>query len=441
ELYDPATETSMPAGPTQFQHFRNASATALDGPACRVDASADYCGDVLVVGNMRGCPELLALAPPQCPPHDHGSEIYDIQSGRWVATGLTKLHRSFARPVALDGPACRRGPAPAYCGNVLIAGGATGTDQMRTAEIFDPKATDPDTGRRGAYRAISQLTYLIHSEKAGVQLATHPSCSTPQPPGFCDKVLLAAELFDPATETFERTDSFPSAYVRNDGLLVEFTVLDGASCRVPAPPEYCGKVLMTGLRDPYLYDPVGATWSRTGPRLFPVPPEEVRDPSSFQLHNIWYDNATLINGPPCSGTAPPENCGRVVVGVTTRTGHPAPSEIYDPSRDVWLAGAPMSESRLGTSATRLDGAPCRQANAPNYCGAVLVAGGATLPSGSCCHTSTEMFRPWLPAPPGLPEIIVPDVIVPEIKVPDVKIPDLSTDPPPPGPQPLAPEQP
>ena len=114
--------------------------------------------------------------------------------GRWTETALPGRARSGHTATRLDGTACHpaTGMAPAWCGRVLVAGGASSSWQGSASyEIYDPA-----TGWRQPSDTMTAPRYG-HSATLlpdGTVLVAGGCCSTTAPPG----VLASAEIYDPA---------------------------------------------------------------------------------------------------------------------------------------------------------------------------------------------------------------------------------------------------
>ena len=207
-------------------------------------------------------------------------------------------------------------------GRVLVAGGRSEASIPRAAaELYDPASgTWTRTQSMGAARHGFTATLLL-SGKVLVAGGTGPNGT-----------LSSAELYDPASGTWSATGSM--AYARTfhtATLLPNGNVLvvggDGASATAE------------------LYDPASGSWSTAAPM------------ASARSHHT----ATLL-----------ANGKVLVVGG-------ASAELYDPVTNSWAAtGSPVTPRRFHT-ATRLSD------------GRVLVTGGSALPVGAL--TSTEIYDP------------------------------------------------
>ncbi|HUP68520.1 MAG TPA: IPT/TIG domain-containing protein [Acidimicrobiales bacterium] len=296
-LYDPETDKIVPTGSLGQARFSH-TATLLDGPACYgAGARPDFCGNVLVVGGSTSrFGQNLALASAElydpvtgewrsaaalgsCQPDpscvarglhtasllgdgrvlvagglsydDDQSDIqalastlvYDLRSGTWRPGPPLAVGRFAQSATVLDSPACAGAARPAYCGQVLVAGGVGGGgDQhlLRSAEVFDP-----------AVGAWAPTTTLPMDERAGhtaTVLEDGRVLFAGSARGFeffeSGDPSLSAELYDPANGRWGYTSFLGTARTMHTA-----TLLAGANCRRRADPatvDPCGSVLVTG---------------------------------------------------------------------------------------------------------------------------------------------------------------------------------------------------
>ena len=344
------------------------TATVLAGPACHTASAPSYCGKVLVAGGDAGNGGTSA-------------ELYDPSTGAWSLTGSMAVSRIGHTATALLGPECQSATPPAYCGKVLVAGGATSAS-LPSAELYDPASGQWSlTGSLNNPRSMHTATLL-----------TGAPCHAASVPTWCGKVLITggqapgttstaspfAELYDPAAGTW--TQSGAMATVRFDDTA---TQLDGPQCGSASPPVWCGRVLIAGgrtsvsagwLASAEVYNPATGTWAATGPL----------STSRFQ------HTASLLVAPPCTAASPPAYCGKVMVagGAGTSFADLPQSELYDPSSGTWSIGGSLNKTRRQHTATTL-------AN-----GEVLVAGGedpGSPTSGPRTISSAELYNPAIDA--------------------------------------------
>jgi hypothetical protein len=227
ELYDPAgggswTDTS---GPPSIKR-REASATRLDGPACRGATPPSYCGNVLVAGGKDEFGESATLA-----------ELYDPKADSFKPTAASmKTARRQHGAVLLDDAACHGASPPSYCGKVLVAGGFdTFGVPIASAELYDP-ANDSwsDAAPLHEFRARNNLVQLTDGrvlEPGGQDIAGHR--------------VEDAELYDPGSNTWNLTTTYPGNYPTIQTLLPDGRVL---------AIEAAGRTLPSG-EPGYLFDP------------------------------------------------------------------------------------------------------------------------------------------------------------------------------------------
>lgn len=333
-------------------------------------------------------------------------ETYQLGNPRkWTRTPPLNLERTYHTATVLDGPACRGTDPPAYCGNVLGAGGSD--DPRSEVYIYDQRSSTGTWSFTGALN--------MPRRRHTATLLDPGFCRAGAPPsGYpCGKVLVAggttssagttasSELFDPAatvsilpgssTSTTTTTivpvgvpvqgEVRPGRWTASGELTYPrsqhtATLLDGPACRGETPPSYCGKVLVVGG-----VGPVGST------EPVPVPPD-VPEPAPDQVEEPVERAADqMIQGPL------------------------ATAELYDPVTGAWAPAPDLPDTattadgaRFHHTATALDGPACRrqlspEETRPGYCGKVLIAGGRgarTNVSGTDNHSPTGSA--WLYEP-------------------------------------------
>ncbi|MCA1835031.1 MAG: IPT/TIG domain-containing protein, partial [Actinobacteria bacterium] len=211
------------------------------------------------------------------------------------------------------------------------------------------------------------------------------------------------------------------------------TLLDGPKCRASANvrPSYCGRVLIAGgttdfsprfpsgvagqgrdngfvesQRSAELYNPASGTGTSSQGSWSPA--------ASMSFPRAAH-TATLLDGGPCRGNAPPSYCGKVlVVGGSAGNGTEptATAELYDPAGTTtvngvtvagsWAPVGPLVAPRFEHTATLLDGPACRDGGGatPLYCGRVMVTGGTNYKGTTPPLASVEIYDPttavWTP---------------------------------------------
>ncbi len=195
EIYDPATGQFTAAGELDAG-FEPVSSTVLDD------------GSVLVVSDTQ-------------------ARIYDPSTGTFAPTGSPLESRRGHRAVLLED------------GRVLLVGGAGTSAQIdKTAELYDPATGDFSHTAGEHARNAAMFNHSVVRLNSGEVLicggydGSNGPSATPQ-----------CELFDPATGTFQLTDSMSRSRT-----LAAMSLL----------PD--GRVLIAGV-DPEIYDPTTETFS------------------------------------------------------------------------------------------------------------------------------------------------------------------------------------
>jgi WD40 repeat protein len=264
------------------------------------------------------------------------AELYDPTAGSFTATGtMTTARSSHTATLLAQGPAASNG-------KVLITGGSNGGFPLATAELFDPV-----TGTFTASGAMSELR-LEHTATLLANGKVLLACGT------ADNV---AELFDPSTGTFTPTTG---------GMLTP----GRWGCTATLLND--GTVLITGGRDDEnvfsggpintaeQFDPSTGTFTATGPM------------TQFRYGHT----ATLLNN------------GKVLLAGGFNGNSLQDAELFDPTTRTFSPTGLMSSPRANHTAALLND------------GTVLVAGGdnSTILSGGIAtaevfDTATNMFMP------------------------------------------------
>ena len=292
------------------------------------------------------------------------AELYDPTAGSFAATGtMTTARSSHTATLLAQGPAASNG-------KVLITGGSNGGFPLATAELFDPV-----TGTFTATGAMSEL----RSEHTATLLAN-------------GKVLLAcgtadniAELFDPATGTFAPTTSGMltpgrwgcTATLLNDGTVLitggrdDENVFSGGSINTaeqfdPATGTFTATGLMTQFRNGHT-----AALLNNGKVLLAggFNGNSLQDAELFDPTTRTFSPTGLMSSPRANHTAALLNDGTVLVAggdnSTILSGGVATAEVFDTATNMFMPTGSMGTARFLHTATLLNN------------GQVLITGGQT----------------------------------------------------------------
>jgi Galactose oxidase, central domain len=267
-------------------------------------------------------------------------------------------------------------------GKVLIAGGASNTNRLNSAELYDPQTGNwTITGSLATARSAHTATLLPNGKVLVTGGLNTDSNRTTSP-------LSSTELYDPQTGNWTTTGSLGGGRHSHTATLL---------------PN--GKVLVAGgaayfpVNGSELYDPQTGTWTATGSlstaRRFHtatlLPNGKVLvtggESSDMRRSTITLSSAELYN---------PQTGNWTTTGslATTRVNHTATllpnglvlavggnssSELYDPQTGTWTTTGPLSMARVDHTAALL----------PN--GTVLVSGGYN--NGRSTLDSAELYDP------------------------------------------------
>ncbi|MCP9491947.1 MAG: SBBP repeat-containing protein, partial [Solirubrobacteraceae bacterium MAG38_C4-C5] len=202
------------------------------------------------------------------------TEIYDPTTRQWSTTDPLDVPRSTYSATRLDGPECRTASPADYCGDILVAGGSSNSASARTplatSEIYDAESDE----------------------------------------------------WTPVAGDLNQARSQHAA-----------TLLDGPECQEGSPPDYCGKVLVSGglasnnevLSSAELYDPETEQWTTTGSH---------QHTARLTTTVLLPDGSVLLAG----GTG----------------NNRAATEIYDPASGNWSAAGDLNIGRERHSLVVLD---------------------------------------------------------------------------------------
>jgi hypothetical protein len=272
---------------------------------------------------VRFCPLWIAgvLALSSCRRESTPPPVGSTQQALWQATtrmsDVRHLHSATRLPD----------------GKVLIAGGADGTLDLASAELFDPAT---NTWAAAAPMGLKRRGHAATLLPNGKVLITGGSNN--------NTLLPSAEIYSPATNTWAAVPSMISARVNHTAtLLADGRVLVAGGLTSAAPAE--------------LYDPGTNSWtasSAVAPRFFAT--------------------ATLLPN------------GKVLVAGGTVSGPPlASAELYDPATNSWSAAATAPLARSHHGAVLLP------------TGKVLVTGGKNVSGLTSCELYDPATNSWAPA--------------------------------------------
>jgi N-acetylneuraminic acid mutarotase len=289
------------------------------------------------------------------------AELYDPATGTWTLTGALGRPRSGHTATLLAN------------GQVLVVGGEEVDVQATTAELYDPatgkwtQTGSVQTTRWGHTATLLQSGKVLVAGGLVRQTGLHGT----------SPALLSAELYDPATGTWQPT----GALVRPRGLHAATRLQDGRVLIVAGQPN---DDIIDGFytSDAELYDSRTGLWSSTGntgvPRGAGATATLLTDGKVLVTGGDIYDGAFCSLFDPAAGwgitgsmnvarfgnTATLLRGGEVLAFGGTDDNS---AELYDPATGGWRVASSMSRGREAYAA------------APTQDGKVLVAGGAVPP--------------------------------------------------------------
>ena len=227
-----------------------------------------------------------------CKTFNDSTELYNIETNRWVYTGSLNVERMNHTAILLDDA-------------VLVAGGQNAANYLDSAELFDPRTGFwVLTGNLITARSEHAMTGLLSGKVlvAGGQNAS----------GYLD----STELYDLSSGEWSVTGNLNVARSAHTATLL---------------PD--GKVLVVGgqnaggfLKSAELYDPTNGTWTSTGSL------------------NTARANQTMTLLP---------NGKVIVIGGQNADGYLESSEVYNPVAGKWVNGGDLNNPRANHTATLL----------------------------------------------------------------------------------------
>ena len=233
-------------------------------------------------------------------------------------------------------------------GRVLIAGGYATSDELASAEIYDPsQRTCSPTADLHTARTAHTATLLPN----GLVLVVGGQCR--------GQALASAELYDPATGTWAETGSLhlPRTF-HTATLLADGQVLVAGGSHISSPPVFAQGIPPGGSVDlAELYDPTSGKWTVTG---------SLNTARYLQSATRLKDGKVLVAG------------GFGVQGISDVL---ASAELYDPVAKTWTETSSLPHPLINPTANLL----------PN--GDVVLAGGKTSLSPDNEDTSeTDVYH-------------------------------------------------
>ena len=339
ELYNPSTGTWEPAASL------NSGRSLFTGTLLPK-------GQILVAGGGNGVGSPSGIQA--------SAELYDVAT-QAASTRLSKQH--FA---ALDAPlgkwtstgnllSRRIGHTATLLtnGQVLIVGGYSGSNELASAELYDPgKGAFVDAGCLDSARMFHTATLLTDGQVFVVG-------------GQCEgKTLASAVLYNPKTGTWTNTGNLRiSRSYQTATLLPNGQVLVVGGTHWASPPVFGqGAPPGSALDIAELYDPATGKWTIT---------DTLHTARYMHVATLLHDGRVLVTG----GIGP--DGGQDLL---------ASAELYNPDTNTWTVTGSLPSGLLSQTACLL----------PN--GQVLVAGGKTsLQSDTAC---AELYDPtrgtWTP---------------------------------------------
>jgi len=291
-------------------------------------------GSVLVAGGFSGTDSTTS------------AEVYDPNSGTWMATGSMISDREFQTATLLRN------------GKVLVAGGFKWStlSALAAAELYDPVS--------GAWMATGSMNAARNGHSAVLLPNGEVLVAGGFPDGGASGSLSTAELYDPDSGTWAPTGSMSTGRER-----FTLTLLT------------TGKVLAAGVGagTAELYDPSTGQWTLTG--SLSVSRESA--------------TATLLPG------------GQVLVagGTGPPPGLWSSAELYDPSSGTWTLTGSMANGRYGHAAGLLNSGAVLVAGGSGPNPSVWSTSEIFHPDSGTWSNAGTLIEP---RPPYLPAALLPD---------------------------------
>lgn len=196
ELYDPAAGTWTQSGAMASLRFDD-TATQLDGPQCSGVSPPVWCGRVLIAGGRTSVSGGWISS----------SEVYNPTTGTWSATGSLSTARFQHTASLLVGPPCTAASPPAYCGKVIVTGGAGASfNDLPQSELYDPSSGTWSTGGSLNKTRRQHTATTLPNGEVLVAGGEDPGSPTSGP-----RTISSAELYNPAIDAWSFTGSMVTA--------------------------------------------------------------------------------------------------------------------------------------------------------------------------------------------------------------------------------------
>ncbi len=249
---------------------------------------------------------------------DSGSAVFDPTTGAWTSTGKMNTIRGSYTATLLPN------------GNVLAAGGGTGTGQtLNSVEIYNPSTNAWTYGAPMASARMGHSAVLLSSGKVFV---ARGQCS--------GSIAAPPELYDPIADTWTKTSPAPATF---------------SNCPQGAPVTLPDRTVLIGG---VIYDPSNDTWKSPG--VFPNilasadttllfdgrvmfglignTQDQLYDPITGNVSRLTLGMSRLVTLP--DGKILGFDCcpPNIRSGSTVT---PAITRLYDPKLDTWTLGVPL----------------------------------------------------------------------------------------------------
>jgi hypothetical protein len=306
-------------------------------------------GKVLVAGGVAPNTHVLDTA-----------ELYDPATGAWTATGsMTAPRADHTATLLTSGP---------LAGQVLLVGGRTNGGAYLASTALNNPLTGmfTPTGSMAVARADHTATLLPNGEVlvAGGYHAASSGLS------FEGNSLAGAELYDPRTGAWTRTGAMAVPRDSHTATLLptgKVLVVGGETKRISTAAGFTDR--FDSLASAQLYDPATGRWTTAA---------SMTTDRTSHVAALLHDGWVLVAG------------GRTIhytIDSTTLAGGDhalAGAELYDPTRNAWIATTAMLTSRGGLHGSLTAG---------HLATATPLSTGQVLVIGGCACADAELYDP------------------------------------------------